>query len=121
MILHTGIIPAHTRLAARPGDTGRPQRLLSAAILTALSLMASDTRAQRPIIYKCTQADGGTEYSSVPCGPDEQPDYITGESFSIVGRDPAEQQSGITPPLSPWAIRRQRAMQRDAQQRPASR
>jgi hypothetical protein len=89
-----------------------------AAIAAALTLLigAVDCAAQRPIIYKCTQPDGRTEYSHVPCGPGEHPDYITGDNFSVIVPNRVGPQPAIPPPLSPRAISRQRFMQREARQ-----
>jgi hypothetical protein len=84
------------------------------AVALAVVLSSTGAPAQRAIIYKCTQPDGRTEYSNIPCGPLERPDYITGDSFSVIIRDRAGPQPGIRPPLSPHALRRQRFMQHEA-------
>lgn len=90
--------------------TGIPVALM----LTVLLLVAGGgAAAQHPVIYKCTQPDGRTEYSNVPCGPDEETDFITGESFSVIGARGSER--GIAPPLSPRATQRQRVMARQAE------
>jgi hypothetical protein len=93
------------------------QRIGSAArlVVVLVPLLASlQASAQSGIVYKCTQPDGRTEYSNVPCGPDEEVDFITGESFSVVGRRGSER--AIPPPLSPRATQRQRFMAREAEQ-----
>lgn len=83
-------------------------------LLPALLVAATAATGQSAVIFKCTQPDGRTEYSNVPCGPDEHVDYITGESFSVVGRRGSER--AIPPPLSPRATQRQRFMAREAEQ-----
>jgi hypothetical protein len=93
---------------------GAARAAVLAAATLALMLQAADCAAQRAIIYKCTQPDGRTEYSNVPCGPRERPDYITGDSFSVIIRDRVGPQPAVRPPLSPHALRRQRFMQLEA-------
>jgi hypothetical protein len=99
----------------------RARTIAHLAVVLALGLSSSGASAQRAIIYKCTQPDGRTEYSNVPCGPQERPDYITGDSFSVIIRDRAGPQPAVRPPLSPHALRRQRFMQHEAGEGPAPR
>lgn len=94
-----------------------PQRIRIAARLApvlVLLVVSVSAAGQRAIIYKCTQPDGHTEYSNVPCGPHERSDFITEESFSVMGRRGSD--AAIAPPLSPRALQRQRIMAREAAQ-----
>ena len=105
-----------TQCAQQRCGVGPCRLLMPIAMGLAMMLCAADSQAQRAIIYKCTQPDGRTEYSNVPCGPYEQPDYITGDSFSVIVRDRVGPQPAISPPLSPRAIGRQRSMEQEARQ-----
>lgn len=114
--------PPSAHLPGQPRRTpGRPaaglSRLLLRALLAlALAVLAANGTAQRAIIHKCTQPDGRTEYSNVPCGPDERIDYITGDSFSVIDRNPRGGERAVSPPLSPRALRRQRFMEQEARE-----
>ena len=83
--------------------------LLSTLIL--LCATSPPASAQHGAIYKCTQPDGRTEYSNVPCGPAENLDYITGNTFSLYSRGSG---SSTAPPIPDVTIRRQRYMAREA-------
>lgn len=84
------------------------------ALLAAIALCAGT--AAHAGIYKCVQQDGKIEYSSVPCGPTESVDYITGDTFSVSTRCPNAGRSAVSAPLGDREIRRQQRMAGEAGQ-----
>jgi hypothetical protein len=115
--LHPAQLPGRPRRTPGHAGAGRYRLLLRALLTLALAGLAANGAAQRAVIHKCTQPDGRTEYSNVPCGPDERIDYITGDSFSVIDRDPRGGEGAVAPPLSPRALRRQRHMEQEARER----
>ena len=84
---------------------------LAAAIATAV--LSGPTPAAAAL-YKCVGADGRIEYSSMPCGPDESVDYITGDTFSVTTRSRCPRAKDPKVPLSGREIQRQRRMADEA-------
>jgi len=63
-------------------------------------------------IYKCVQADGRIEYSSMPCGPTEEPTTFSEDAtFSTLGKGGSSRsRSNSAPPITEYDKRRQRAL-----------
>jgi hypothetical protein len=69
-------------------------------------------------IYKCLQADGRVEYSSMPCGPTEEPTTFSQDAtFSTLGRHSQRRSAATAPPISDYDKRRQRALTGGGDQR----